>query len=336
MDATEHRVSYAIMRDTPLFTANLYQSTGESRIMAPKAKTTNPNVADNAVSPTPTVDNSKAVTIDAVSYDMSNLVDVVKLAVILNTMSQQQQQAYEAMRLGGIDETTIASLIGKGLESGVKSAVKEHLKPDYLAKWRAVTFEPIPGQSITVADYEARITTMIARLNLERESFVTTYSDSKIGEYSLQGGASRARGSKTQHDRNYDRLGAALIEHGIQEIVYTARNWVWPIRPAVINGQASAEFQYTGQTVGSHSITNRKKAVVDKASMLVSGKWYAIGLLNQANTELCEFNGWETGNIESVSPPNTWLACKVSVAGKLITLEAWYDEHIANDEDDAE
>src|SRR5687767_5182117 len=104
--------------------------------MAPKAKdkTTSANVVDNTpiVSTMPTADNSKAVTIDEVSYDMTNLVDVVKIAVALNTMSDTQVQAYNAMRLGGIDETTIASLIGKGLESGVKAAVKEYLKPDYL------------------------------------------------------------------------------------------------------------------------------------------------------------------------------------------------------------
>ncbi len=206
---------------------------------------------------------------------MTNLVDVVKLAVALNTMSDQQLQAYTAMRSGGIDETTIASLIGKGIESGVKSSVKEYFKPDYMTKWRAVTFEPIAEQSITVADYEARITTMIARLNTERVSFVTAFPDSKMGEYALTGGASRARGTKTLHDRNYNLLGAA---------------------------------------------------------------WYPIGQLNQANTELCEFNGWESGTIETVSAPNTWIARKVKVGDKLVTLEGWYDENIANDdsEDGAE
>src|SRR4051794_39243547 len=101
--------------------------------MAPKAKDKkiSANVVDNAIATTPTADNSKAVPIGEVNYDMSSLVDVVKLAVALNTMSDTQVQAYNAMRLGGIDETTIASLIGKGLESGVKAAVKEHLKPDY-------------------------------------------------------------------------------------------------------------------------------------------------------------------------------------------------------------
>jgi len=51
---------------------------------------------------------------------------------------------------------------------------------------------------------------------------------------------------------------------------------------------------------------------------------------------LTEFNGWEKGSIESVSAPNTWIACKIKVGDKLINLETWYDEHIAHDEDGAE
>jgi hypothetical protein len=96
----------------------VYRTTGEITIMAPKTKdkTTSANVVDTAVSPTPPTDNSKTVTIDSVSYDMTNLVDVVKLAVALNTMNDQQLQAYNAMRAGGIDDATIASLIGKGCQ----------------------------------------------------------------------------------------------------------------------------------------------------------------------------------------------------------------------------
>jgi hypothetical protein len=211
--------------------------------------------------------------------------------------------------------------------------VKEYLKPDYLAKWRAVMLEPVAGQSVTVADYEARITAMIARLNTERESFVTGFPDSRIGEYGLTGGASRARGTKTQHDRNYNLLGATLIANGIEEIHNPARDWVWPIRHAVTtNGEASAEFCYVGATIGTHKIRNRKKELVDKTSILIKDKWYPIGMLNQANTDLGEFNGWESGNIETVSAPNTWIVCKVKIGDKLVTLEAWYDENVANDE----
>jgi hypothetical protein len=200
-----------------------------------------------------------------------------------------------------------------------------------MTKWRAVSFE-MGGQSIMVADYEARITAMIARLNTERESFVTTFPESRIGEYALTGGASRARGTKTLHDRNYNLLGAALLASGIDEIHNTARDWVWPIRHAVINGEASAEFCYVGATIGTHTIRNRKKETVEKTSILIKDTWYPIGMLNQANTELGEFNGWEAGNIETVSAPNTWIACKVKIGDKFVTLETWYDEHIANDE----
>ena len=110
---------------------------------------------------------------------------------------------------------------------------------------------------------------MIARLNIERELFVTSFPDSRIGEYGLSGGASRARGIKTQHDRNYNLLGASLIAIGIEAIHKSSpREWVWPIRHAVINGEPSAEFQYTGATVGTHKIRNRKKELVDKTSIL--------------------------------------------------------------------
>lgn len=315
--------------------------------MAPKPKhTTKDNQPDettpigaaSSTTITPSTDNSKVVTIGEANYDMSNLADVVKLAVTLNTMSDTQVQAYNALLAGGIDTNTIASLIGKGLEAGVKAAVKEILKPDYLAKWRATPFE-MGGQVITVADYESRVAAMIARLNAEREAFVTAFPDSRIGEYGLTGGASRARGSKTQHDRNYNLLGAALIANGITEIHNPARDWIWPIRHATINGEPSAEFCYTGMTIGTHKIRNRRKELVDKTSILVHDKWYSIGMLNQANTDLGEFNGWQSGSIETVSAPNTWIVCKVKIGDKLVTLETWYDEHVAvNDEseEDAE
>src|SRR4051812_18914775 len=116
-------MGYSVLSCVILLPVIFYPSQhGGITIMAVKAKdkTTSANVFDNTpiVSTMPTADNSKAVTIGEVSYDMTNLVDVVKIAVALNTISDTQLQAYNAMRLGGIDETTIASLIGKGLESG--------------------------------------------------------------------------------------------------------------------------------------------------------------------------------------------------------------------------
>jgi hypothetical protein len=98
-----------------------------------------------------------------------------------------------------------------------------------------------------------------------------------------------------------------------------------------------AEFQYTGETIGTHKIRNRKKELVDKTSILIKDKWYAIGMLNQANTDLGEFNGWQSGNIETVSAPNTWIVCKVKIGDKLVALEAWYDDNVAvNDESEDE
>jgi hypothetical protein len=73
-----------------------------------------------------------------------------------------------------------------------------------------------------------------------------------------------------------------------------------------------------------------------------------IGQLNQANSDLCAFNGWDDEKAEkdekgmvkcaSVSLPNTWLQCTVKVNDKPITLAAWYDEHVANNDstDEAE
>lgn len=41
----------------------------------------------------------------------------------------------------------------------------------------------------------------------------------------------------------------------------------------------------------------------------------------------------KSGNIETVSATNTWIVCKVKIGDKLVTLESWYDENIAaNDE----
>src|SRR5262249_27486423 len=143
--------------------------------------------------------NKNLVTIADQSYDLSVKADVIKLAIALDTMSADQKNAHALMVAGGLPTDTIANIMADGLLSDVRKAVKEHLKPDYMAKWRATGFE-MGGQTITVADYESRVTAMIARLNAERESFVTAFPDSKIGEYALTGGASRARGTKTQHD----------------------------------------------------------------------------------------------------------------------------------------
>lgn len=60
----------------------------------------------------------------------------------------------------------------------------------------------------------------------------------------------------------------------------------------------------------------------------MKNRWYPIGMLNQASTDLGEFNGWQSGSIETVSAPDTWIVCKVRIADTLVTLEAWCDEHV--------
>jgi hypothetical protein len=74
-------MGYSMLSCVILLPIIFYQSKhGGITIMAPKAKdkTSSANVVDNAIATAPTTDNSKAVTIDDVSYDMTNLVDVVR------------------------------------------------------------------------------------------------------------------------------------------------------------------------------------------------------------------------------------------------------------------
>src|SRR5215212_5850555 len=120
------------MRDTPLLLTSINHR--RITIMASKAKdkTTNPNVAETTESTTPTaVGAAKATTIvaiDGTDYDMALPVDIIRLADILNVMDEQQRAAYAIMQANNM-LVTFANMAAKGLESNVKKAIKERLKP---------------------------------------------------------------------------------------------------------------------------------------------------------------------------------------------------------------
>lgn len=265
----------------------------------PTTTTTPTDTTPTAPTTTTTPTDDKLVTFKEIKYDLSNLGDVLNLAIALDVLTPAQRQAFDVMRAGNMELSAIAMVIAPGLTKDVKAGIKAAQRPDHDAIWYATTIQ-IGGQDRTIANVIADMRRLADVLNVSASEYNELNKDTSanIRAFTIDGGSSRKYATRETNDRSYVRLARALIERKITTLYFNAGETVhkFNIRQQNTDGTIILQFLDT------------------------NAAWRAIDDLNKETTALNKARG--------VSAPDTWRAVYVKIGDDKTPIGEWFDANV--------
>lgn len=235
------------------------------------------------------------------TFDHTNPVSVLQVAVALNVLTASQRQVLDALKGAGIDEQTIASTLYVQIKKDVQAAVKAAYRIDHIAAINAM----IVGDK-NVSEVVAALNTRIAEINSLIEKYneknnakVNTLPQMAITEKYARTESKSPRATPERIGRNWHIMARILRALNVQELQYSKHGRY------TLRDSTDRDNQESVEILNPHD-----------------GTWGELKTLPKIVTTTAKSVG--------INSPNAWmLVGAIMPDGKKIALDKLYADHEA-------